>query len=86
MTSVTQMRDRHSPRLANRLVAPRHADVSQMPHPMKCFVISDEKFSAPDRSIGTESGAIERHTDDRLVQAVLRHTTRHVGMVMLDRD
>ena len=84
--SVREMSQCHAPGLADRLFAARHADAAEMSRAAKPAVIADQEFAAPDGPVGAEAGAVERHADDRLVQSMLGHATRHVRMVMLDGE
>ena len=46
--------------------------------------ISGEKFSAPDLSVCSQSGAVPDNAETGRIQPVVRHTGRHVSPVVLD--
>src|SRR5579862_5594939 len=77
------MRQRHAPRLGDRLFAPWHRHIAKMGRAGKADVVADEKFAAPEGTVGSVAGAVERDADDALVQSVLGHAACHVGVMVL---
>src|ERR1700722_3515039 len=80
------MRGGHAPSLASRLVATGQSDVAKMGAAMGTMKITDEEFPAPDLAVGSKTGSVKSHPDDFFVQAVFRHATGDVGVVMLNRQ
>src|SRR5579885_637345 len=84
MSCVNQMRERHPPRLADRLVPAGHADVAQVRRTLKTAIVPDKELTAPDTAVSSQSCAVEADADDRPDQAVLGHAARHVSVMVLD--
>src|SRR3990172_2962726 len=53
---------------------------------LESSIICEEKFTTPDSSIRAVSCSIKRNANDRLIrrQAVVRHATGNMGVVVLD--
>ena len=62
-----------SPRwLADRGRPARQPDGRQVSSAMGIVKVSDEELATPHRAIRPESGAVERHADDRAIRRVVR--------------
>ncbi len=48
--------------------------------------IADQEFAAPDLAVRSVARAIERHADHGALDAVIRHATRDVRMMVLHAD
>ncbi len=83
---IVQMRSRHAPALFCRAVSPGQRHITQMSAPFEPGVVANQKLAAPDPAVRPEPGAVECHADDLFPQAVLRHATRDVRMVMLNGE
>src|SRR5712691_9243835 len=50
------------------------------------FIPGDERFPAPNMSVGAVASSIKGKSDDSTFEAILRHTTCNVGVVVLHSD
>ena len=86
LPGVGQVGRGHPPGLADRLLAAGHGHIAEVGRPAKAAVIARQELAAPDRAVGAEASAVERHADDRLDQTIVGHATGHVRVVMLDGE
>src|SRR5450755_778998 len=83
---MSQVTDRHPPRLTNRGRSTRQRHVLEMSGAFEAFIAGDQPLSAPNLSVGTVASSIQGKSDYSAFEVVLRHTTCNVGVVMLDAD
>ena len=83
---IAQIAERHAPWLPYRRVAARQRDVTQMRPPHESRKVGDQKFPAPDFSIGAVAGTVEGHANHLAAEVIFRHATGNVRMMMLHAD
>lgn len=80
---LIQIGHRHAPWFAYCGISSRQRQRAEVPCAPVAIVATHQKFSPPDRAVGSITGAVEYDPDGVAIQAVLCHAGSKMGMVVL---
>ena len=85
-SSGDKVAKRHAPWFTNGCITARHGDIVKMGKAFEFVEAADQHLPAPDASVGSIAGSVEREADHRTRKRVLSHAARDVRMMMLHAD
>ena len=81
--SARNVSGRSPPGRSRGSIAARKRHVGQMATPSEAGATHYQKFAAPDCPIGSQSGAVKHHPDNRNTHSVFGHARGHVRVMVL---
>lgn len=81
-----ERRRSHPPGLACRHIASGQCQRPEAAEALPFGGVDPQQFTTPGGAVGAQADAVQRQADDRLIDAMLGHHRRDVGVVVLDAD
>src|SRR5271166_3718156 len=75
-----------APGLPDGRISASQGNAAEMRWPLKSGVVADQKFAAPDFTVGPKTRSIERDANHGTFEPVFRHARGNVRMMMLHAD